>query len=130
MSLGVIGAVAVAAVLAFLASMAYYVAFARASGPRSTAASPTGRPTPWKAGLELGRNVVLSAGVAFLVRTGHVAGAGPSVLLALVLWLALPVVLLSGSAIWERVPLRLAALHAGDWLVKLVLVTLVVATLS
>ena len=32
----------------------------------------------------------------------------------------LPLVLLSGSVVWERVPVPRAALHTGDWLVKLV----------
>ena len=36
-------------------------------------------------------------------------------------------VLLAGSVAHEKVPWRLAAIHAGDWLVKLVLITGVVA---
>ena len=40
--------------------------------------------------------------------------------------IAFPVVLLTGSVVHEKVPWRLAAIHAGDWLVKLLLVTLVV----
>ncbi len=38
-----------------------------------------------------------------------------------------PAVLLAGSAQWERVPWRRAAIHAGDWLVKLVLVSCMVS---
>lgn len=47
--------------------------------------------------------------------------------LALVLWVAFPIVLLAGSVIWEDVPTKLAAIHAGDWLVKLSAVTVIVA---
>jgi hypothetical protein len=52
------------------------------------------------------------------------------VLLGLALWLAFPVILLLGSVVHERVPWQLAALHAGDWLVKLLVVSLVVGTWS
>jgi hypothetical protein len=36
-------------------------------------------------------------------------------------------VLLTGSVIHENVPWKLAAIHAGDWLVKLVVVTVIVS---
>ena len=45
--------------------------------------------------------------------------------LAAMLWLGFPAVLLTGSMLWERTPLVTAALHAGDWLLKLVLVAVV-----
>lgn len=52
----------------------------------------------------------------------------PSALgMAVVAWVAFPVVLLVGSVIWEDVPAKLAAIHAGDWLVKLLAVTAIVA---
>jgi hypothetical protein len=44
----------------------------------------------------------------------------------LVLWVAFPVVLLAGSVRWEDVPTKLAAIHAGDWLVKLLAITTIV----
>ena len=37
-----------------------------------------------------------------------------------------PVILLLGSVVHEKVPWRLAALHAGDWLVKLLLIAVIV----
>lgn len=49
-------------------------------------------------------------------------GLAATALLAAGLWLAFPVVLLTGSVFHEHVPAGLAALHAGDWLIKLVVV--------
>jgi len=46
------------------------------------------------------------------------------------LWLAFPVILLLGSVVHENVPWQLAALHAGDWLVKLLVVSLIVGIWS
>lgn len=47
-------------------------------------------------------------------------------LLGLALWLGFPFVLLTGSMIWDRVPAPTAALHAGDWLLKLVVISAIV----
>ncbi len=46
--------------------------------------------------------------------------------LALGLWLAFPVVLLAGSVFHERYPAQLAAIHAGDWLLKLLVIAIIV----
>ena len=46
-----------------------------------------------------------------------------AVRLGLVLWIGFPFVLLTGSTMWEDVPWTLAAIHAGDWLVKTLLMT-------
>jgi hypothetical protein len=48
------------------------------------------------------------------------------VLLALVLWLGFPFVLLTGSMMWEKVPAVTAILHAGDWLLKLIVISVIV----
>ena len=43
----------------------------------------------------------------------------------IMLWIAFPVVLLVGSAMWENVPKKVVAIHAGDWLVKLIIVPII-----
>lgn len=52
------------------------------------------------------------------------------VLLGLAIWLGFPVTLLAGSVLWENVAPKLAALHAGDWLIKLVAVAAIIAVLQ
>ena len=47
-------------------------------------------------------------------------------LFGLALWIGFPVVLLAGSVFHENVPWKLAALHAGDWLVKLLVIAVIV----
>jgi hypothetical protein len=37
------------------------------------------------------------------------------------------VILLSGSVFHENVPWKLAAIHVGDWLLKLVIMTVIVS---
>ncbi|MER6796998.1 DUF1761 family protein, partial [Amycolatopsis mediterranei] len=62
--------------------------------------------------------------VAFALLVGAVGVDGvPGALgLALLLWAGFPVVILAGSVLHERVPVRLAALHAGDFLAKIAVV--------
>jgi len=56
-----------------------------------------------------------------------ITGAAGAVELALALWIGFPVVLLVGSITQENVPWRLAAIHAGDWLAKLLIVAVLAA---
>lgn len=119
--------VAVASAAAFVLSSLYYVATAkleqRALGDR---APDRGRPKPWKAATELLRTAVVGAGFAWLATQAGLLALPAALLLALVLWCAFPLVLLTGSIIWERTPWQTAAIHAGDWLLKLLLVALVI----
>ncbi len=76
--------------------------------------------------LELGRNVVVASVVAGLVALLGITGWAGALQLAIALWIGFPIVLLSGSVIHENVPLKLAAIHAGDWLAKLLVIAVIV----
>lgn len=117
-------ALLVAAVAAFLLSGAYYGALGSRLARLSPAYAGKGPPAGVTAGVELVRNLVVAAVVALVTAGLAVGGA---VALALALWVAFPVVLLAGSVYHEHVPPALAAIHAGDWLLKLLLIAAVVA---
>ena len=51
-------------------------------------------------------------------------------LLGLALWIGFPFVLWAGAMLHESTPWRLAAIHAGDWLVKLLLIAVIVTAWS
>ena len=76
--------------------------------------------------VELFKSLLVATVVAGLVRLAGIADATGALELALVLWIAFPVVLLVGSVTQENVPWKLGAIHAGDWLAKLVTISLVV----
>jgi hypothetical protein len=118
-------AAAITAVAAFVASSVYYSVLAAAGLPAGAGADDAGRPPVWKIAVELVRSFVVAVTVAYLVGATGASWAG-GLALALLLWVAFPAVLLSGSVIWEAVPVRVAAAHAGDWLLKLLLVAAVV----
>jgi hypothetical protein len=68
----------------------------------------------------------VATAVAVLVDRMETRGPGAALRLGLGLWAAFPVVLLTGSVVHEQVPVPQAAIHAGGWLVKLLLVSTVV----
>jgi hypothetical protein len=84
------------------------------------------RPQLWKVGLELLRNLILSGVIAGLARYSDITSAGPTVVLGLVLFVGFPLILLTGSVIWEKTPVATAVLHAGDWLMKLLVIAVIV----
>ena len=123
-------AVALAAILAFLASMAWYIGFMAQRSTLLGVAPATGaarRPPPLKVLAELARNAVFAIALAWLLTATGMSDLAGAVRLALLLWLAFPVLILAGSTMWENVPWRLALIHAGDWFVKLVLVAVALA---
>jgi len=122
-----VAAVVVAGVTVFVFAAGYYVALAE---PRrrisSAAAAQTRRPPPWLMGLELVKGIVVAAVVAGLVSIGGITSVASALVLAIVLWIAFPVVLLVGSVTQENVPWKLGAIHAGDWLAKLAIISIIV----
>jgi hypothetical protein len=61
-----------------------------------------------------------------VAHAAHLHTVGSAILLGLVLWWGFPLVLLSGSVMWEKVPAPTAVLHAGDWLLKLLVISAIV----
>lgn len=120
--------VLIATVSAFVVSSLWYIALTPLEVRLLGAAAPArgGRPAPAKVGLEFLRGALVAAVIAGVARTAHLHGAGSVVLLGLALWVGFPLVLLSGSVIWERVAPVTAMLHAGDWLLKVVVISSIV----
>jgi len=78
---------------------------------------------------ELLRTTVTAAVFAELADQAGALDLPAGAALALLVWLGFPLVLLTGSVLWEQVPPVTAAVHAGDWLLKLLLVALLIGLL-
>ena len=118
--------IVIAAIAAFVFSSIYYVVAPKAPPANAERGSAREeRPKPWQIGLELVRSAIVAALMAGLLIAGDWSGPGAGALLGLALF-ALPLVLLAGSVQWEKVPVSTAALHTGDWLIKLVLIGVIV----
>jgi hypothetical protein len=77
--------------------------------------------TPNKILAELVRNFFLGIVIAYAVSMLNLIRIDQAVLMAVWLWIGLPVVLFAGLAIHENYSRGLAAIHAGDWLLKLLI---------
>lgn len=120
-------AIAVAAVAVFVVSAVYYIAFTGRLRQLSPAyADAEGTPPPRVIVAEILRSLVVGVVVAGLVALIGITDIVGAIQLALALWVGFPVVLLSGSVIHEKVPPMLAAIHAGDWVLKLLVITTIV----
>jgi formate hydrogenlyase subunit 4 len=82
-------------------------------------------PTPaWTILFVVVQSLVVASMLAyFVVHLGIVNWKG-AVRLGALVWI-FPAIILLGSVVHENVPLMLAAIHAGDWLVKLLLMTVI-----
>jgi hypothetical protein len=83
------------------------------------------QPPPWKMVVELVRTAALVLVVAYFIAQQDINDLAGALQLGLVIWIGFPAIILAGSVLWENVPVKLAAIHAGDWLVKLLIITLV-----
>jgi hypothetical protein len=122
--------IAVAAVAAFITSSAYYaVASPLERKVLGDAALDRGRPTAGKIVAELLRTMLVAAIFAWVATEADRLSLPDAVPLAFVLWVGFPVVLLTGSVAWEKVAPVTAAMHAGDWLLKLLLIAAIVGAM-
>jgi hypothetical protein len=112
--------VAAATVAAFVAAGAYYAVFGAQLGVDE-------RMPPWKLAVEVVRCLILAAVVAGLASRADIDDWTGGLLLGLALWIGFPLVLWIGAVIHASEPVRLALVHGGDWLLKLLVVGVIVA---
>ena len=80
-----------------------------------------------EAGLEFLRGLVLAAVVAGVAVEAEVDELAGGLALAVALWVGFPAVLWSGAVLHGEAHAKLAAIHAGDWLAKLLVIGAIVS---
>jgi len=116
-------AVVTAALAAFVMSGLYYSPLVlghawRALDPATAAMSPP----PWMMLAEVARTLVVALVIARLLAQLRVGGWRAALRLAIWLWLGFSAMMWVGAIMWQHTPWQLAAIHAGDWLLKLLLI--------
>jgi hypothetical protein len=121
-------AVIVAAVVAFVGSSVWYVVFGNELAKVSPvfAELQAQKPAAWRMIAVFAGSLVLSFVVAYLIGLKEDVTWMGAVGIGCLLWLGLSAVQWMSSMVWEKVPLTMAAIHAGDWLVKLVVISAIV----
>lgn len=120
-------AVGVAAVAAFVASSVWYIVFGKELAKVSFAfAKEMQKRQPWKMLVVMVQSLVLALVLAYFI--GLIGGVDwiGAVRVGVLLWIGLAAMQWVGSIMWEKIPVKMAAIHAGDWLVKLVLIAVIV----
>jgi hypothetical protein len=126
-------AVLVAAIAVFVlgwlwySPLLFYKPWMRARGLDPAAAMAGAKMPTGKLFIELLRCIVLAFIVAYLVAAVGITNWVVAAHFGLLLWIGFPVVLLTGAVIWDNVPVKVAAIHAGDWLVKLLVIPIIVS---
>jgi hypothetical protein len=120
-------AVLVATIAAFVSAATYYAMFGEQLAEVSDVAAAGEQPPAWKLAAELLRCLILAGVVAGLASQGEIDEWTGGLVLGLALWIGFPLVLWTGAMIHEDTPWKLAVIHAGDWLVKLLVVAVIVS---
>jgi hypothetical protein len=120
-------AILVAAIVVFVVGFAYYAVLGERLAAVSGAVASGEQPPPWKLAVEFSRGLILAAVIAGLASEAEVDRWTGGLLLGLALWIGFPFVLWTGAVIHENTPWKLAAIHAGDWFVKLPVVAVMVS---
>ena len=116
-----------ATVAAFLIGGIYYGMLGAQVAQVRPAAASGGPPPAWTYAVEFVRCLVLAVVVGGLASQGRIDDVAGGLALGLALWIGFPVVLWVGAMVHERTPPRLALIHAGDWLVKLLALGVIVS---
>ncbi|MGH2945165.1 MAG: DUF1761 domain-containing protein [Solirubrobacteraceae bacterium] len=120
-------AVLAATIAAFGLSATFYAALGEQLARVSAAAAAAEQPAPWQIAVELLRCLILATVVAGLASRAEIDEWSGGLLVGLALWIGFPLVLWTGAIVHEDTPVRLAAIHAGDWLAKLLVVAVIVS---
>ena len=126
-------AVLVAAVVVFIlgwlwySPLLFYKPWMRLRGLDPDAAMAGAKMPGGKLVVELLRCLVLAYVIARLVALLGVSSWMGGVHFGCLLWIGFPLILLTGSVLWDNVPWKVAAIHAGDWLVKLLVIPIIVS---
>ena len=126
-------AVFVAAIAVFVLGWLWYSPFLfykpwmRARGIDPVAAMAGAKMPGGKLVIELLRCIVLAYVIARFAALLGISSWMGAVHFGFLLWIGFPVILLIGSVLWDNTPVKVAAIHSGDWLVKMLVISIIVS---
>src|ERR1700693_3670509 len=126
-------AVLVAALVVFVlgwlwySPLLFYKPWMRAKGIDPAVAMSGAKMPAGKLVIELVRCIVLAYIIARFAALLGISSWMGAVHFGVMLWIGFPVILLTGSVLWDNVPVKVAAIHAGDWLVKMLVIPIIVS---
>ena len=124
--------VLVAAVVVFVlgwlwySPLLFYKPWMRLRGLDPVAAITGAKMPGGKLVVEFARCIIVAYVIARFVALLGISSWLGAVHFGLMVWIGFPVIILTGSVLWENTPWKVAAIHAGDWLVKMLVISIIV----
>lgn len=118
-------AVIVAAIVAFIVSAVWYIGFGNELAKLSATYATAQAPQAWEIVAEFARSLVVAYVLARFVSLLGIINWKGALRFGAWIWV-FPAAILSGSVLHEHYPWMLAAIHAGDWLIKLLLISFII----
>ena len=81
----------------------------------------------WKIAVDLVRELVVVYVLARIISGLGIVDWKGALSLGFWVWLGFPVQMLVGASLWDNKPWTLDLIHAGDWLMKMLLISLILA---
>jgi hypothetical protein len=81
---------------------------------------------PWKPLVELARETIVAYVLSRLVQRLAINRLTSALKLGFWMWLGFPVTMLVGASLWDNKPWALSLIHGGDWLTKMLVVSVVI----
>lgn len=81
---------------------------------------------PWKPLVEIMREIVVAYVLTRLVAQLSITRLTSAAALGLLVWMGFPVSMLVGASLWDDKPWTLSFIHAGDWLTKMLVMSMVI----
>ena len=121
-------AVVVAGFVAFGASAIWYMVFGKELAKVSTAFAEQQqkKPVPWKMGVVIAQSIVIALVLAYIINRSGANDVPGALWIGFVLWFGLSAMQWVGSMLWEKSPLKMALIHGGDWLMKIILISFII----
>lgn len=94
---------------------------------RDPAAATASTTHAWKILIDLVREFIVIYVLARLVTSLEIVDWGDALNFGFWMWLGFPVQMLVGASLWDNKPWALGMIHAGDWLMKMILISLILA---
>jgi uncharacterized protein YebE (UPF0316 family) len=124
-------AIVVTTLAAFIFSSVWYTVFGKARmkllGNDLSATADIRRVPTWKKLLELARTFVVTLVMAHVIALTAIVSWLDAVQLGIWIAIGFPVMILVGSVTWDKRPWQLAAIHAGDWIIKVLLMAVMLS---
>lgn len=122
-----VSAVVVTGLVAFACSIVWYSTLLFGSiWMESRGAAVASSPT-WKFMIMPLREIITACLLVWLIGRLSITGWRQAAALGFVLWAAFYAVQLAGAVIWDDMPWALGAVHAGDWLMKMLLMSVMLS---